>query len=285
MADNDNLPETADEEKVIRIDSGEAVDEPADGELTGEQITATTPLETKRILEALLFASEDVLSPVKIKSILPGEPDAREIKKMIQEINGQLSKERHPFEIIEVAGGFQFRTIAYYSPWVRQLLKEKAAKRLSVQALESLAIIAYKQPITKAEIEAIRGVVTDGAIKTLLERRLVSIDGRSDKPGRPLLYSTTREFLVYFGLKAIADLPKIEEFEALAKEKMSDLEQELAQMNLERQQENGESGAVPAETAPSDVPDHRRPLSELMPEEGAPAPQDPALDEEGAPGQ
>ena len=199
--------------------------------LAGQKATAVTEAESKRILEALLFASEEVLTAAKLKTIMPGEPDARAIRKMVVEINSQMSKERHPFEIIELGGGFQFRTIAYFSPWVRQLLKEKAAKRLSQQSLESLAIIAYKQPISKAEIEAIRGVVADGAIKTLLERKLVTITGRSEKPGRPLLYGTTKEFLIYFGLKNVTDLPNIEEFEALVKEKMGDLEQELAQFN------------------------------------------------------
>jgi segregation and condensation protein B len=101
-----------------------------------------------------------------------------------------------------------------------------------MQGLECLAIIAYKQPITKAEIEAIRGVVSDGAMKTLLERRMVTIVGRSEKAGRPLLYGTTPEFLHYFGIKQLSDLPRIEEFEALAKEKMEELsEQELEMIN------------------------------------------------------
>ncbi len=176
-----------------------------------------------RILEALLFASEELLTPARLKTLLPGEPDARRIRKMVDKINVQLQKERHPFEIAELAGGYQFRTVSFYHPWVRKLNKEKAAKKLSMQALECLAIIAYRQPISKAEVEAIRGVVSDGAMKTLLEKKVVNISGRSDKPGRPLLYSTTQEFLRYFGLNKIADLPRIEEFEALAREKMEEL--------------------------------------------------------------
>jgi segregation and condensation protein B len=234
--------------------SADDADEPG-----GERITAATPAEAKRILEAMLFASDDVMSPAKIKASMPGQPDLREIKKMVSEINTQLSRERHPFEIIEVAGGFQFRTIAYYSPWVRQLLKEKAARRLSQQALESLAIIAYKQPITKAEIESIRGVVTDGAIKTLLERRLVYMSGRSDKPGKPLLYSTTREFLVYFGLKSLEDIPKIEEFEALVKEKMGDLESELARYGEERTASDGTTVGT------AEQPEGAQPLTTMLP--------------------
>jgi segregation and condensation protein B len=182
--------------------------------------------EEMRILEALLFASDEVLSPATLKGLLPGQPDARAIRKLIASVNAELQKQRHPFEIIELGGGYQFRTIAYYRPWVGKLLKEKTVKKLSIQALECLAIIAYKQPLTKAEIEAIRGVISDGAMKTLLERHMITIVGRSDKPGRPLLYGTSKEFLEYFGINKLSDLPRIDEFEAMAREKMEQLSEE-----------------------------------------------------------
>ena len=197
-----------------------------ESQLDDQQEQASTgdfTADSLRILEALLFASDELLSAARIKAILPDNPDARKIRKMVDKINVQLQKERHPFEIVEIGGGYQFRTVAYYHPWVRQIFKEKAAKKLSIQALECLAIIAYKQPVSKAEIEAIRGVVSDGAMKTLLEKKLVTISGRSEKPGRPLQYSTTQEFLKYFGLNKIEDLPRIEEFEAIAREKIDDL--------------------------------------------------------------
>ncbi|MBN1600888.1 MAG: SMC-Scp complex subunit ScpB [Chitinispirillaceae bacterium] len=181
------------------------------------------PPDTLRILEALLFASEEIMPASRLKTILPDNPDARQIRKMVDKINEILQKERHPFEIVEIGGGYQFRTVSYYHPWVRQIFKEKAAKKLSIQSLECLAIIAYKQPLSKAEIEAIRGVVSDGAMKTLLEKRLITITGRSDKPGRPLQYGTTNDFLRYFGLNKIDDLPRLEEFEAIAREKISEL--------------------------------------------------------------
>jgi segregation and condensation protein B len=194
---------------------------------TNEEIPETNskepPPDTLRILEAILFASEEIMPASRLKTILPDNPDARQIRKMVDKINEILQKERHPFEIVEIGGGYQFRTVSYYHPWVRQIFKEKAAKKLSIQSLECLAIIAYKQPLSKAEIEAIRGVVSDGAMKTLLEKRLVTITGRSDKPGRPLQYGTTTEFLKYFGLNKIEDLPRLEEFEAIAREKISEL--------------------------------------------------------------
>ena len=212
-------------EEIMETEEGNGSMEPAGADISPD---------TLRILEALLFASEELLSVGKLKGILPGNPDARAIRKMIDKINVQLQKERHPFEIVEIGGGYQFRTVAYYHPWVRQIFKEKAAKKLSVQALECLAIIAYKQPLSKAEIEAIRGVVSDGAMKTLLERKLVTICGRSEKPGRPLLYGTTQEFLKYFGLNKIDDLPRIEEFEAIAREKIQDLSiEELEKSDIE----------------------------------------------------
>jgi len=183
----------------------------------------TASAENLRILEALIFASDEYLTAARLKAILPGNPGAREISSMIEKINRQLQKERHPFEIVEIGGGYQFKTVAYYHPWVRQIFQEKAAKRLSIQALECLSIIAYRQPLSKAEIEAIRGVISDGAMKTLLEKRLITITGRSEKPGRPLLYGTTPDFLKYFGLNRIADLPNIEEFEALVRQKIENL--------------------------------------------------------------
>ena len=191
--------------------------------------------ESMRVLEALLFASDDILSAEKLKSIIPGAPDARAIRKMVEAVNVQLQNQRHPFEIVEIGGGYRFRTVSFYYQWIQRLFKEKAAKKLSIQSLECLAIIAYKQPITKAEIEAIRGVLSDGAMKTLLERRLVTISGRSEKAGRPLLYATTQEFLTYFGLNKLVDLPRIDEFEALAKEKLGELsEAELKHIETEK---------------------------------------------------
>lgn len=213
-----DFDETAPDLPVMQNDTTDP-----DEEIASKTPVKESPEETSRILEALLFASQEILPAARLKTILPGEPDGHKIRKMVDNINIALQKQRHPFEIVELGGGYQVRTISYYYPWVRQLFKDKNVKKLSVQALECLAIIAYKQPITKAEIEAIRGVLSDGAMKTLLERRMVTISGRSEKPGRPLTYGTTKEFLTYFGINKIEDLPSIEEFEALAKEKIGEI--------------------------------------------------------------
>jgi segregation and condensation protein B len=204
-----------------------------------EQTCEAAP-DTLRILEALLFASDDLLTAARLKAVLPGGPDARAIRTMVDRINCQLQKERHPFEIVEIGGGYQFKTIAYYHPWVRQIFQEKISRRLSIQALECLSIIAYRQPLSKAEIEAIRGVISDGAMKTLLERRLITVTGRSEKVGRPLLYGTTQDFLKYFGLNKIGDLPKIEEFEAMVRRKIESMPTE----ELKNAQEQAKQDAV-----------------------------------------
>jgi segregation and condensation protein B len=218
--------------------------------------------DSLRILEAVLFASDELLTTARLKAILPDAPDAREIGAMVEKINRQLQNERHPFEIVEIGGGYQFKTVAYYHPWVRQIFKEKASKRLSIQALECLSIIAYRQPLSKAEIEAIRGVLSDGAMKTLLEKRLITITGRSEKPGRPLLYGTTPEFLKYFGLNKINDLPKIEEFEAMVREKMESMGlDELKNVQNQAAQEASDEATIEvslppaADAAPSRAPE------------------------------
>jgi segregation and condensation protein B len=230
-----------------------------------EQAGGPAP-DTLRILEAVLFASDELLTTARLKTILPGNPDAREIGKYIERINRALQKERHPFEIVDIGGGYQFKTIAFYHPWVRQIFQEKAAKRLSIQALECLSIIAYRQPLSKAEIETIRGVLSDGAMKTLLEKRLITVVGRSEKPGRPLLYGTTQEFLKYFGLNKIADLPKIEEFEAMVRAKMENLPiEELKQVPTASEQQAETDGATEEASIECAVPaDHRQPVAEEM---------------------
>ena len=223
-------PEKIEESATENTEDIEPVVEKTKAKKTSRSETISA--ENLRILEALLFASDEPLSALKLKTVLPEQPDSRIVRKMVDEINVQLQKERHPFEIVEVAGGYQFKTVPYYHTWIRQLFKEKTQRRLSAQTLETLAIIAYNPGSTKAEIETIRGVECDGAMKTLLERRLITITGRSEKAGRPLLYSTTAEFLAHFGLNALVDLPKIEEFEAMARQKLGDLDDAQLQMVL-----------------------------------------------------
>ena len=216
------ISDISDDNGTSGID-GETEVELFDDETGGENVVLDEGVDGHRILEALIFASNEMLTPAKLKTLVPGAPDAKRLRKMVAEINERLEREGHPFEIVEAGGGYQFRTLALYHPWVRKLHSERTDRKLSLQALECLAIIAYRQPISKAEVEAVRGVLSDGAMKTLLEKKLVDICGRSEKPGRPLLYATTNDFLRYFGINKITDLPRIEEFEALAKAQMEEM--------------------------------------------------------------
>lgn len=167
--------------------------------------------EIKSIIESLLFIAAEPLTTDALKNIL--QVDKKETEKVVRELIDEYQLRNSGIFIVEVAGGFQMVTNPSSAPWVKKLLATTIPIRLSQQSLETLSIIAYKQPVIKAEIEAIRGVNSDGVVKTLLERRLIRILGRKEVPGRPLLYGTTKEFLQYFGLKDLSELPTLKEFQ------------------------------------------------------------------------
>jgi segregation and condensation protein B len=165
--------------------------------------------ELKAILEALIFASPEPLTPKQIFKLLETEP-----KEDVQAAIEQLKREYDRpggLQLVEVAGGYQIVTRSDLHEWVRRLFQERTTQRLTVQALETLAVIAYRQPVTALEITEIRGVNTSGVLNTLLERHLVKIVGRKQVVGRPFMYATTKEFLIRFGLNDLADLPKVED--------------------------------------------------------------------------
>lgn len=167
------------------------------------------------VIEALIFASDTCLSVNQMSAILQ-DVDKKDIESAIDELMGRY-KDRS-FFLKKVSGGYQFATKPQYSKWIKKMLVGRAQSRLTRAALETLAIIAFSQPITRVEVSHIRGVNSDGVIKTLLERRLVAITGRDSGPGRALLFSTTREFLLYFGINDMNDLPKPKEIEELLAE-------------------------------------------------------------------
>lgn len=170
-----------------------------------------TKEEAKKIIETLLFVSERPLSLDRIEEILEEfKKDA--IEKLIESLKDEYSGTNRTFTIELLAGGYRLSTDPFYGPWVKKLYKSDRRERLTMPSLETLAIIAYKQPITKSEIEAIRGVNVDGVMKNLLERGLVRINGRKEIIGRPFLYGTTREFLIHFGLNSLEDLPRLKDF-------------------------------------------------------------------------
>jgi len=165
--------------------------------------------ELKSILEALIFASPEPLTPKAMFKLLDTEPK-EDVQAALAELKQDYDRPGG-LQLVEVAGGYQIVTRSDLHDWVRKLFHERSTQRLTVQALETLAVIAYKQPITALEVTEIRGVNTAGVLNTLLERGLIKIVGRKQVVGRPFLYATTREFLIRFGLNDLNDLPKVED--------------------------------------------------------------------------
>ena len=171
--------------------------------------------ELVRIVEALLFAGEKPLSAEDLSAAFGADkPDDAQIGGALAELAERFRQEDRGIQLVEVAGGFQFVTNPRLSEYLKKFYEERDKKKLPQATLETLSIIAYKQPVTRAEIEFIRGVNVDGAVKSLLDKGLVRITGRKEAPGRPMLYGTTREFLEHFGLKSLEELPALAEFNA-----------------------------------------------------------------------
>ncbi len=164
--------------------------------------------QAKRIIEAILFVSSQPVSLKRIADALP-ELEPVKLRALIQTLNGEYAAAGRAFGIQEVAGGYQLVTDQQLAPWITRALQQPKPDAVSKAALETLAIIAYRQPLTKADIEAIRGVDVTASLDTLVERRFVRLAGRKESPGRPFLYATTVEFLRHFGLKSIEALPRL----------------------------------------------------------------------------
>jgi segregation and condensation protein B len=167
---------------------------------------STAPVD---VLEALLFASDAPLEAERIREVL-GLADVGEALALVDELRARFDTAGRALQIAEVAGGFRMVTRPEIAPWLVRLARSRTRARLSRPAVETLAIVAYRQPVSRPEIDAIRGVNSEGVLDSLLERRLVRIAGRKEAPGRPFLYETTRDFLVAFGLRDVAELPKVE---------------------------------------------------------------------------
>ena len=205
---------------------------------TVQTAAAEDALELKEIIEALLFASDEQVTLETLKVVFEEmdrdkreedkiNPTGDEIRAAVDSLNADYGESRRAYRIQRLAGGYVFATDKKFASWVGKLFKEKARRKLSQTAVETLAIIAYKQPITKSEIEFIRGVNADYIMKTLLEKNLAAIVGRAHSPGRPLLYGTTPDFLKHFGLNEITDLPKPREIEELLGETELEVEKRM----------------------------------------------------------
>jgi segregation and condensation protein B len=237
------------------------------------QISKDGRMDLPRIVESLLFATDRPLTPKALahvfheaakfspaaetsahEKIAPGEIEAA-----LEVLRARLDAEGSPFMVQGVAGGFQLKTRPEFAVWTNRLFDQPKAPRLSQPALETLAVIAYRQPIGRAEIESVRGVAVDGVLATLLERKVVRVAGRSEQPGRPLLYETTPLFLELFGLKGLDELPNADELRRLqpVEEKISHAPEQQQQLDV---------GLVPANAAPEDSGGPDRP------EDPAPSP-------------
>jgi segregation and condensation protein B len=161
------------------------------------------------VVEALLFASDAPVETERIQEVLDLESSAA-ARELVETLRGRLDSENRALQVVEVGGGFRLVTRPEIAPWLVKLARSRTRSRLSRPALETLAIIGYRQPVSRPEVDAIRGVNSEAVLDSLLERRMIRIAGRKESPGRPFLYETTREFLVAFGLRELGDLPKVD---------------------------------------------------------------------------
>ncbi|MAQ73685.1 MAG: SMC-Scp complex subunit ScpB [Candidatus Marinimicrobia bacterium] len=179
----------------------------------------------EKIIEALLFASSEPLTQKKINLIFDNNSNSPDLESQVIKLNNKYSEQGHSIEILNLDGGYQIRTKADFDYYVRKLLNNSSQSHLSQAALETLSIISYKQPISKPDVESIRGVDCSGVLKNLLTKLLIKIKGRDNSPGRPLVYATTNEFLQVFGLNRLSDLPKLKEVSEILEEQPALTEQ------------------------------------------------------------
>jgi segregation and condensation protein B len=203
------------EESEEPIELAEQVSEaePAEGPETAQADLSQRDRDVEptleSVVEAVLFASDEPLSAARLASII--ETDTRQVRDKIKNLNEKYRANNNAFRIEQIAGGFQMLTLSPYNHWLRKLLRVRSDSKLSAAAMETLAIIAYKQPVMRADIEVIRGVAAGEVIRSLTYKGLVKIVGRAEVLGRPMLYGTTKKFLEVFGLNTLKDLPKVEE--------------------------------------------------------------------------
>ncbi len=225
-----------------------------------EEASVLPPADVRAVLEALIFASPQPITPKDIGRVLQGVPREDWLREL-EALRADYARDERGLQVVEVAGGYQITTRPEYNDWVRELLDPRTPTRLSIQALETLAVIAYKQPVTLPEVIELRGVKSGGVVKTLLEKRLIRIIGRKEVVGRPILYGTTKQFLLHFGLRDLDELPKIEEFAEV-------LGEEVDVAGLKRAIES----PLPLHEGLSDPDGEQIPLFEPPPAEGGAAP-------------
>ena len=201
---SDENEDESESPEIEQQDNIEENEEPSD-----EPQETNDELTLESVIEAVLFASDEPLTVVRLASI--SESTTKQVREHIENLNKKYQENNHAFRIEQIAGGFQMLTLSTYNHWLKKLLRARSETKLSPAAMETLAIIAYKQPVIRADIEAIRGVAVGEVIRSLSYKGLVKIVGRAEILGRPMLYGTTKKFLEVFGLNTLKDLPKIEE--------------------------------------------------------------------------
>ena len=238
-------------------------------QLTEERPVENTDAHLKAILEAIVYVTDEPLSAQQIAAALERPIDV--VKRLLDELVAEFASPQHGLSVREVAGGYKMATKAEHHDSVRAFVKSlKAPLKLSLPALETLAVVAYKQPVTSPEIMEIRGVQGAGVLKTLLDRKLIAAAGRKNVIGKPILYRTTKEFLVQFGLKDLSELPTLKEFEELRQLAFADDEPPAPE--APSVEASAEQAAAPSEAAPASG-------SEAVPgEAAAPAEHAPAAD-------
>jgi segregation and condensation protein B len=174
-----------------------------------QPVSEEPPPTIESVIEAVLFASDEPLSEDRLADIVGITP--KQIRENVKNLNDKYQQNNNAFRIEQIAGGYQMQTLACFSLWLKKLIRVRSDNKLTPATLETLAIIAYKQPIIRADIESIRGVAVGDIVRNLMEKGLVRITGRAEVLGRPMLYGTTKKFLEIFGLNSLKDLPKVEE--------------------------------------------------------------------------
>jgi len=201
-------PESQDEPEAQEVQDDESQmtdEEKTDAPQCDQDVTPTV----ESVVEAVLFASDEPLTEARLANII--ETSAKQVRQHIKNLNDKYRANNSAFRIEQIAGGCQMLTLSPYNHWLKKLLRARSDNKLSPAALETLAIIAYKQPVIRADIEAIRGVAVGEVIRSLCYKGLVKIVGRAEILGRPMLYGTTKKFLEVFGLNTLKDLPKVQE--------------------------------------------------------------------------
>jgi segregation and condensation protein B len=228
--------------------------------------------DIKNIIESLLFVADEPLTIDLLKKIIAGA-DSRELRETLEELTTDYETRQGGFFLKQVAGGYQIRTRPEYMEWIKRLLQPRP-QRLSKAALETLAIIAYKQPVIRSDVEHIRGVDCGGILRVLLERKFIRVLGRKDIPGRPLIYATTKRFLEVFDLKNLKDLPtpkEIEEFGSALSQEMdeTDREAQAAEISIENTEETEASSMPEPSETPAENPQTSMELDEAKPDPDA----------------